>query len=62
VDLRYFKDGSATASAAASLAIAPATGAYPVHIRGDGDDRVVLLIAKGKHPSLRYEAVVYKIR
>lgn len=62
VDLRYFKDGSATASAAASLTIAPVTGGYPVHIRGNGDDRVYLLIAKGQHPSLRYEAVVYQIR
>lgn len=61
VDLRYFKDGSATASAAASLTMAPVIGGYPVHIRGNGDDRVVLLIAKGKHPSLRYEAVVYQI-
>ncbi len=62
VDLRYFKDGSATASAAASLTMTPVTGAYPVHIRGNGDDRVVLLIAKGKYPSLRYEAIVYQIR
>jgi len=62
VNLRYFKDGSATASAATSLTIAPVTGGYPLHIRGNGDDRVVLLIAKGKHPALSYEAVVYQIR
>lgn len=62
VDLRYFKDGSATASASASLMIAPVTGGYPVHIRGNGDDRVYVLIAKGTHPSLHYEALVYQIR
>lgn len=62
VHLRYFKDGSATASAATSLTMAPVTGAYPLHIRGNGEDRVYVLIAKGKHPSLRYEAVIYQIR
>jgi hypothetical protein len=62
VHLRYFKDGSATASATTSLTIAPVTGAYPLHIRGNGDDRVYVLIAKGKHPSLSYEAVIYQIR
>jgi hypothetical protein len=62
VNLRYFKDGSGTASANTSLTIAPVTGGYPLHLRGDGDDRVVLLIAKGKHPALSYEAVVYQIR
>ena len=62
VHLRYFKNGSATASATASLNMAPVTGAYPLHIRGNGEDRVYVLIAKGKHPSLRYEAVIYQLR
>jgi len=62
VQLRYYKDGAATASAAASLNIAPVTGAFPLHIRGDGEDRVYVLVAKGKHPSLSYEVFVYQIR
>jgi hypothetical protein len=62
VDLQYFKDGAGTASAAISLTMAPVTGGYPLHIRGNGEDRVVLLIAKGKYPALSYEAVVYQVR
>jgi hypothetical protein len=62
VHLYYFKDGSSNASATTSLAMDPVTGGYPLHIRGSGEDRVVLLIAKGKYPSLTYEAVIYQIR
>jgi hypothetical protein len=62
VDLRYFRGNSTTASAVASLTIAPVTGAYPVHIRGNGRDLVYVLIAKGRYPSLHYDVVVYQIR
>lgn len=61
LDLQYFKDGSPTASATASLMLPRVAGAYPVHIRGNGGDRVYVLVANGTHPSLHYEVVVYQL-
>lgn len=62
IDLRYFKNGSVTASASTSFSVPPVVGGYLLHIRGDGTDRVYVLLASGKYPALRYEAVVYQLR
>jgi hypothetical protein len=62
LDVRYFRDGATTPSAATTLSIPPVIGAFPVVVRGYDDDRVCLLVAKGTYPSLRYEAVIFQVR
>ena len=62
IDLRYYRRGSRSATAKAFLIIDPPSGGFPLHIRGDGNKQVYLLIAKGTFPSLHYEALVYEVR
>ncbi len=62
IDLRYFRGSSPTASASTSFTLPPVVGAYFLHIRGDGADRVYVLLASGKYPAVRYETVVYQLR
>ena len=60
--LAHYTDGSPSAGATAVVGIDNAPGAYAVHVRGDGKQRVHLLVARGTWPSLHYSVLVYELR
>lgn len=61
LQLRYFADGSPTASAETAVDVPTPVGAYPFHVRAGPSNEVYVLAAHGTWPDLQYEVLVYNV-